>query len=42
MFGTVENIIREEVTREDYIDWLITSKGYSYQEAVKTANVMGF
>lgn len=30
----------ENFTRDEYIDWLQAFKGYSYQDAVRIANLM--
>ena len=30
----------EEMNREDYIEWLISAKGYTYERAVKMADFL--
>lgn len=32
----------ENFTRDEYIDWLMAYKNYSYEEAVRMANIMGY
>lgn len=32
----------EDFTRDEYIDWLMAYKDYSYEDAVKMADIMGY
>lgn len=31
----------EDFSRDEYIDWLMAYKGYSYKDAMKIADLMG-